>query len=161
MLKNDPSDKIGKLNIHVINRQKDLKIASKTVKNLVKHFLALEKLCFDEVFIHFVTEKEICRLHLEYFDDPSPTDCVSFPMDDETEEGYRVMGEVFVCPKTALSYGITHEIDPYQETSLYVIHGLLHLIGYDDIDAKKRRQMRSAEAKHLESLKKNGRMLHA
>lgn len=120
----------------------------------MKEVLAGENQTCDEVSIYFVETEEICSLHQTYFDDPSPTDCISFPLDDENEFGYRILGEVFVCPATALLYAQKKSIDPYEEISLYIIHGLLHLIGYDDIEKKDRVQMRKAEARQMDRIKK-------
>lgn len=129
-----------------------------SAKSAVKHVLATEGIETDEITIYFVTSPEICRLHADFFRDPSPTDCISFPIDgaNPTHDGYHVLGEVFVCPHTALDFLMTHSKeatpDPYQETTLYLVHGLLHLLGYDDREDKDRLKMRAAEKKHLKSL---------
>ncbi len=129
-----------------------------SAKSVVKHVLATERVETDEITIYFVTSPEICRLHADFFRDPSPTDCISFPIDsaDSTHDGYHVLGEVFVCPNTAFDYLLTQSeeasSDPYRETTLYLVHGLLHLLGYDDIDDKDRLKMRAAEKKHMEGL---------
>lgn len=114
---------------------------------------------WDEVSIHFVTNRKLCQLHEEFFNDPSPTDCISFPIDDAGNSEYRVLGEVFVCPKTAIEYAKKNEKDPYVETTLYVVHGLLHLLGYDDIDPKDRALMRKKERECIEHLRKEGLIL--
>lgn len=144
------------MNIIIEQNQNTLPISNESVENVVKEFLALEKIHYDEVGIHFVDTQTICDLHNDYFDDPSPTDCISFPMDDTEFPDYRIMGDIFVCPETAIKYVNEHvkNGDIYQETTLYVIHGLLHLIGYDDIDDEDNKKMREAEAIHLEHLRK-------
>lgn len=109
---------------------------------------------YDEVSIHFIDTPAICALHQQFFNDPTTTDCISFPMDDADATGYRVMGDVFVCPATAKDYVEVHGGDIYKETSLYVIHGLLHLLGYDDIDDDDRQEMRDAEKRYLEYIDK-------
>lgn len=129
-----------------------------SAKSVVKHVLTTEGVETDEITIYFVTSPEICRLHAVFFRDPSPTDCISFPIDGahSTHDGYHVLGEVFICPHTAIKYLTTQteEVtsDPYQETTLYLVHGLLHLIGYDDIEDKDCLKMRAAEKKHMEGL---------
>ena len=148
------------MDISVLDRQEDLIINTKTVSSLVRNVIALEQQCCDEVAIHFVNTAEICRLHIQFFNDPAPTDCISFPIDNE-EHGYRVLGEVFVCPKTATRYAQDNGGDEYEELTLYVVHGLLHLFGYDDIKSADRALMRAAEQRHLENLKKKGHMLSA
>lgn len=130
-------------------------IPSLAVKKVVGAVIALEKQVCDEVSVHFVTEKEICKLHKKYFNDPSVTDCVSFPMDDfESVTGYRILGDVFVCPQTAVYYAQEHCSDPFLECTLYIVHGLLHLMGYDDMEPKLKAAMRKAEKKHMNNLRK-------
>lgn len=145
------------MKVLVFNKQRDLSLAPSSVRPVVRQVLTSEKRITDEVSIYFVTRKEICRLHALYFNDPSPTDCITFPLDeDETLESYHVLGEIFICPKTAISYctekGNLSEKDIYRELTLYLVHGLLHLLGYDDIDTKMRQKMRRAESKHMKNL---------
>lgn len=135
------------MNIFVFNRQKDLKVSSKAVKALVGAVLAHEQAEGGEISIYLVSEKKICELHDEFFGDPSPTDCISFPL-----EKTPLSGEIFICPKTAIIYAESHGLDPYQELALYVVHGLLHLLGFDDIEPKQRRLMRKKEKSCMDSL---------
>lgn len=93
----------------------------------------------DEVSIYLVSTKAICKLHEEFFQDPSTTDCISFPLDK------KHLGEIFVCPATAVAYAKKKKLNPYRETALYIVHGLLHLLGYDDLRAKDKRTMRKKE----------------
>ena len=141
------------MDIHIFDNQTDLSISANEVKQIVEQVLADENRKCDEVAIHFVGEATICHLHADHFGDPSPTDCISFPMDDVKEKGYNVLGEVFVCPLTAIKYAKEHKEDPYIETTLYIIHGLLHLLGYDDLEDETDKAMRAAETKHLNTLK--------
>lgn len=136
--------------ISIHNSQKDLKFDKGSARALVKSVLSFLKTPFNEVTIYFVTKKQICKLHDQFFQDPLPTDCISFPIDAEH------LGEVFVCPAVAKEYAEAHGIDPLKETALYIIHGLLHLIGYDDMEKKAKQAMRKKEKscmRHLERLK--------
>lgn len=150
------------MHIDISNEQSDLLIDPASVIPIVEEVLRLEDRQYDEVSITFVTEEEISALHQEYFDDPTSTDCISFPMDDDDEDpsGYRLLGDVFVCPKTAIKYVEQNQGDPYVETMLYVVHGLLHLMGYDDIQDDDIAEMRSAEKRHMSNLKKLDLCLH-
>lgn len=143
--------------VNVFNQQLALKISLDQVKRLVERVIHEEGQSCDEVNIYFVDTATICQLHEQFFQDPTPTDCISFPMDElEDETSYRILGEVFVCPDTALEYSRKHKNNPYEETSLYIIHGLLHLMGYDDIEEQDRNHMRQSEVRHMQSLKING-----
>lgn len=141
------------MHVFVENRQRSLKINKLQVQSLAEAVLKCEKQKADEVAICFVGTKEMCALHEHFFDDPSLTDCISFPIDDKEEKHYRVLGEVIVCPKVALAFVEEHGGDPYHETSLYIIHGILHLLGYDDIKEKDRKKMRAAEQRVIRYLK--------
>lgn len=140
------------MKVIVCNRQKVLSIDPKSVQAVVIASLTLAHKAYDEVTIHFVEEAEICKLHEEYFDDPSPTDCISFPMDTEEDIGYLVLGDVIISPKAALDYTKNKKRDPYLELTLYLIHGLLHLLGYDDMTESGREEMRTLEKIHLDHL---------
>ncbi len=142
------------MEILIENAQVDLPISTRSIKSLVKGFLAIAEVTFDEVSIHFVNSQAIAKLHEKYCDDPTTTDCLSFPMDSASEEGYRCMGDVFVCPATAIDYVKKHGEDAYKETTLYLIHGLLHLLGYDDIEEEDRQEMRAAETRYLNHIEK-------
>jgi probable rRNA maturation factor len=66
-------------------------------------------------------------------DEPGPTDVLSFPLDDD-EEGTRVLGDVVICPAVATR---NNAVDPEAELRLLIVHGVLHLLGYDheeDVD---------------------------
>lgn len=131
-----------------------MSINHEVVTLMANEVVRFESKQYDEVTIHFVKTQEIQQLHLDYFNDGSTTDCISFPMDDDDDFlGYRVLGEIFVCPQTALDYAETHKTNSQDELTLYIIHGLLHLMGYDDINLVDRRKMRIAEKKHIKNLK--------
>ena len=125
---------------------------------LVQEVVALEKRSYSEVSIHFIGETAMKRLHQQYFHDSSLTDCISFPVDCESQS-YRLLGDVFVCPRVALAYALKNQGDPYSELSLYIVHGLLHLMGYDDIKEKDRKRMRAAEERQMRHLLDRGLML--
>lgn len=148
------------MKIVVENHQKDLPINKESVRRIVSHFLSLYQIETDEISLHFVMEEKIIELHKRFFNDPTITDCITLPIDSpDTPQPYHLLGEIFICPKTALSYAINHSQDPFEELTLYIIHGLLHLIGYDDIEEKDERIMRKKEKECMESLKKEKLLL--
>lgn len=148
------------LNVYTENSQSALSIDPARVQRIVEEVVSSEKKKFDEASIHFVTTEEICALHAEYFDDPSPTDCISFPIDN-SDGGYRVLGDVFVCPETAIEYAGENGGDPYEEATLYIVHGVLHLLGYRDIEEEEEKEMRAGEARHMKHLKSLNLLLNA
>lgn len=146
------------MKIHLFNEQQDLSISPASTRKLVREVLRQEKARCDELSVYFVKTEAICELHARFFNDPSETDCITLPLDPPNSADYCVLGEVFVCPKTALKYAEQHNCAPYEETSLYLVHALLHLLGYDDIgDAEP--AMREAEKFHLKNLKMRNLLL--
>lgn len=151
------------MKIHCIDSQSALSINREDVERLVSSFLSWKSIQTDEVTVHFVSKDEISRLHLEFFQDPSPTDCISFPIDPPGETGHdlAILGEVFVCPEVAIEYAAANSGCPYKETTLYIIHALLHLIGYDDLTESDAKIMRVEENSAMLFLEKNKEVLHA
>lgn len=103
-----------------------------------------------EIGIVFVDERKIKDLHKKYLQRDYITDVISFRLDEE--EG-RVEGEVYVCidqaKRQAREYGVSFR----QEVSRLVIHGILHLLGYDDSTREQRSVMKKKEDAYVEHLK--------
>ena len=112
----------------------------------------LENRSSGQVDVFFVTEERICTLHEEHFNDPSPTDCMTFPMDPPGPD-CEMLGTVFVCPKTAICYCEDQGTDAYEECTLYIVHGLLHLLGLRDKTESEQKEMRQAETKCMDLLR--------
>ena len=150
------------MKIYVTNRQKCLKIFLKQVRHLAKGFLNWKKVKCHEVSIHFIDKESITQLHEKYFKDPTPTDCISFPIDSPQKEqqGYSILGEIFVCPQVAMEYVKKKGGNVYWEVSLYIVHGLLHLLGYDDQEPKNRSLMFAEQQVAMLYLEKNRSLLH-
>jgi len=84
-----------------------------------------------ELSITLVDDERIAAMHVEYLDVEGPTDVISFPLRDEGDPD-PLLGEVVVSLDTALRQSADHDLDPWKEALLYVVHGSLHLLGYDD-----------------------------
>lgn len=106
-----------------------------------------------DVSLLLTDDTEISELHQQYLSDPSPTDVMSFDMDG----GAEVVVSVETATRVALAGG--HAI--HAEVALYIVHGLLHTVGYDDINADDRRRMREAECSIMKRLKLSVREVDA
>lgn len=82
-------------------------------------------------------DAEIAALHERHLGDPTPTDVISFAIDGEAE--------IVVSGETARRSAHEHGHSPRAELALYVVHGILHTTGYDDVRARDRARMRAAE----------------
>lgn len=102
----------------------------------------------------FVTDSEIQNVHAEFLGEDRPTDVLSFPLltPDEAPVVDRetVFGEVVVSAETALREAKNRRLPASREAALYVIHGTLHLVGFDDHSSPDRRRMRRAERHYVD-----------
>ena len=149
--------------VDVLNRQRDVafSVDPSIISSIVSAVLDNESQKADFVSIHFISDAVMRRYHKKFFQDPSSTDCMSFPLDISPDQtSFRHLGDVFVCPKTALSYAQGDEAIFWKELSLYIIHGLLHLLGYDDTEPKSKACMRRRERSAFSLLKKRALTLH-
>ena len=102
-----------------------------------------------ELSVTFLTDPALAKLHADYLDDPTTTDVITF----EGDESLGHAGDVCVSVDTALAYAKKHELPFAEELLRYVIHGWLHLAGYDDLQPRKKRRMRAAENRALKLLR--------
>lgn len=127
--------------VDITDRQKILTISKPWLERLVQRALAAEEVEQAEIGILLVDDRRIAKLHGEWFDDPTPTDVITF----DFSAGDMLSGDIAVSTETARRMAREFGWTPRQEVAYYVVHGLLHLTGYDDHTPADRRAMRSRE----------------
>jgi len=145
-------------NIAIYNRQKELSIKfnESSIQAVVDFVLAQEKEQAHFLNIHFLSDRLMRKYHKEFFQDGSSTDCMSFPIDiDDPKAMPRALGDIFICPKIALIRTKNNISLFWEELSLYLVHSLLHLLGYEDTSSETRKIMRLKEKNLLCTLKKS------
>lgn len=149
--------------IFVSNKQKDVKISASSTCKLVSNFLRYWKVHTDQVYVYFFSDEELARLHNEIFGDPSLTDTITLPIDPVGAAiSPHVLGEAFVSPKAALRFLEENHLNQdllYEEISRYLVHSLLHMLGYDDQTEEEKEKMHRKENLTLCMLKKNHALL--
>ncbi|HRI83755.1 MAG TPA: rRNA maturation RNase YbeY [Opitutaceae bacterium] len=105
-----------------------------------------------ELSLVFLTDAAQAGLHAEFLADPTTTDVITF----EGNPALGFAGEICVSVDTAAGYARRHRGKFSRELLLYVVHGWLHLAGYDDRQPAKKRRMRAAEARALRLLNAAG-----
>ena len=114
-----------------------------------------------EVSLLFVDEPTIASLNEQFLGKKGPTDVLSFPIDDEGAVSGRtpdsdiggppskepldapseiLLGDIVICPAVASRNAVEHEVTFEAELELLVVHGVLHLLGWDhiiDIEAER------------------------
>jgi probable rRNA maturation factor len=128
----------GQPAVLVSNRQ-DLPVDGSALAELARATLEREGRTDVELSVSFVDESEIEDLHVRYMDEPGPTDVLSFPLDEDAdEEGTRLLGDVVICPAVAAR---NNAADPEAELRLLIVHGVLHLLGYDHEEEGEKAEM--------------------
>ncbi len=129
--------------VEIVDRSKprsDRRFVEKVVKTTLAYAQRKDLI----VSVLLTDEAEIASLHGEFLDDPTGTDVLSFPMDD----GVDVVVSVERARREANTRGHTIKA----ELALYLVHGLLHACGYDEVGDADRMRIRKAEQEVLQRL---------
>lgn len=101
-----------------------------------------------ELSLAFLTDAALAKLHADFLADPAATDVITF----EGEPAFGTAGEICVSVDAAAAFAQAQGGDFNRELTLYVVHGWLHLAGYDDLQPARKRRMRAAEARAMQML---------
>jgi len=140
--------------LEVSNRSERLADPGKAARALLDALAASGRfpIAGGELSVVFVDDPEIARIHGDFMDDPTPTDVITFPADEEMESAGEIIVSIDHAATRAKELGesFSHEL------SLYLIHGWLHLAGYDDRTETDRASMRQAEKAAMSLLQDHG-----
>jgi probable rRNA maturation factor len=118
------------VDVFAANEQK-LEIDEPRLAALARHTLTAEEADDDiEMSVLFVDAESIRRLNAKFLGADYATDVLAFPM-MEDDEDWVMLGDVYVCPEIARDNAarLGHSLD--RELEMLVVHGILHLLGYD------------------------------
>jgi probable rRNA maturation factor len=135
------------VNVTVSNRQRLLKVDSRRLKKIAQRALELVEAPDDQLSVVLVTDKTIAKLNKKFHQTDGPTDVLSFKYG-----GRPLTGEVILSVEHALSQAKRFKSTPGREIVLYVVHGILHLHGYNDHRVRDRSRMRTVERSILTAL---------
>ena len=143
------------MNAMILNQQKFLKIRPKLMEKLVELVLEDEPKEL-EISVRFVTDKTIAKLNEKYLHHSGPTDVIAFPMREGSfsQLHREILGDVVVSTERAIDQAAQYKNNVSEELCLYVVHGILHLLGYDDIAPIPRRRMEKKQEQLLQSVRK-------
>ena len=101
--------------------------------------------------IAFVDDATIKKLHETFLGNPSSTDVITFPGDTS----YHLVGEICISVDEAIKNSKTLKTSICHEITLYLIHGWLHLFGFDDNNRDKIKTMRKGELDAMKLVQKD------
>jgi probable rRNA maturation factor len=133
----------GEFEIAVANRQKTRRLHRKLIKYLARGVLSDLGVEQAELGLNFVSAKEMARVHEQFMSIAGSTDVITF--DHGSEPPAKVHGEIFISVEDAIAQATEFKTTWQSEVARYVIHGILHLLGFDDLQAAARQKMKQAE----------------
>jgi len=130
--------------LSLFNRQRKRKIDLRLLRRIVLDCLeALLKVEF-ELGIKIVSSAEMARVNEQYLQHAGPTDVITFDYLN-AEEQKRIHGDIYVCIEEAVIQAKRFGTSWQEELVRYVVHGMLHLLGYDDRTERLRQAMKRVE----------------
>lgn len=131
-----------------INNESGVDVDEEVLLRLVEHDLAELRVSPDaDLAIVLVDEGAMEALHVQWMDEPGPTDVLSFPMDElrpGTEEAPTpagLLGDIVLCPQVAEAQAVVAHHTTQDELVMLTTHGLLHLLGFDHAEPDEEREM--------------------
>ncbi len=134
------------IQVDIANQQSSLSIDEPTLVTAIRSILEEVGVERGEISLAVVDDPEMHRLNREYLRHDYPTDVLSFMLE---QEDHRLDGQLIVSSDTARTNAAEYGWAAESELLLYVIHGTLHLVGYEDDTPEAKNRMRDAERRHL------------
>ncbi len=132
------------------NRQRTCALNFPLLRRITRHLLHEEfKVADGELCFHFVEPAEMAEVNWQFLQHEGSTDVITF---DHSELGAPLHGEIFISVADAVKQAREFKTTWPSELARYVIHGLLHLRGYDDLEPEKRRVMKREENRLLKNV---------
>jgi len=138
-----------------VNEQDDLKIDTRRWSDLAVASLESHGVTRGEMNLLFIDQTEMHQLNLAHMKRDRPTDVLSFPLDGADEsvdhEVDVLIGDIVICPAYAAQQAgehageLSHDGSLDDELALLVVHGVLHVLGWDHEDPVEAEQMSAAE----------------
>ena len=153
------------MNVTIASRQRTRKINRRLLKQITAALLADLKIEKADLGIHLVAAPEMTCLNEKYLRHAGPTDVITFDYAETGRAGSpppadgahgvarpAISGEIFVCVDEAVLQARKFGTSWQSEVARYIVHGILHLLGYDDSSAGARRKMKREENRRLREL---------
>jgi probable rRNA maturation factor len=139
------------LGVSIANQQERVELDYQRLKAAARAVLEGEMVKKSKITLAFMTDAAIHALNKKFLEHDEPTDVITFPY--SSPKAASLEGDIAISTDTAVRAAEERGHATADELVLYVIHGVLHLCGYDDLDEEERKIMRGKESEYLERLK--------
>lgn len=146
------------MNVAIANRQRTKKINARLLKQIVGGLFAELKITEAELGINLVGAKEMAKVNWQFLQHEGSTDVITFsylePEGGSQKPELQLHGELFVCMDEAVLQAKSFKTSWQAEVVRYITHGVLHLLGHDDMKPALRRKMKREENRLMNRLAK-------
>jgi probable rRNA maturation factor len=146
------------MNIAIANRQRTKKINSRRLKEITEALLTELQITDAELGINLVGAQEMTLVNETFLQHEGPTDVITFDHRNckvrSAKCEVEIHGELFICVDVAIRQAKEFESSWQAEIVRYVVHGVLHLLGHDDLKPHLRRKMKREENRLVRRLAK-------
>lgn len=137
------------MKITIKNFQNQIPIRANKIKQTALKVLSLEGIKKPgQINFCFLNDKQIRLYNLRYLGRDEPTDVLSFNLSDFSKLKKNILADIVISTETAVTNSKIFKTTPRYELCLYIVHGLLHLLGYDD-ETKKERKIMQQKSNHI------------
>ena len=137
--------------VRICSMQKTLRVPRRKITDIVAFVARCEGVRVLEADVAVVCGEEMARLNEQYLGHAGATDVLSFDLSDASDPRAGLSAQIIVCGDLAAAEAAKRNISTRRELLLYVVHALLHLMGYDDTDPRAAARMRARQAELLEA----------
>ncbi|MCM8792152.1 MAG: rRNA maturation RNase YbeY [Candidatus Omnitrophica bacterium] len=125
------------VNIEKLDNER-LPLSKRIIRAAILYLLKFLKLKKGQLNIYFIDKRRIRLLNRRYLKKDKPTDVLSFNLN---EKKGNILAEIFICLALAKRNAVLYKNSFAHEVMLYIIHAILHILGFDDRSKKERRLM--------------------
>lgn len=144
-----------KHDLRIFNRQKTRRIDARLLKRVLAWLAeALVPPREVDLTVHLVADPEMEQLNGEHMNHSGSTDVITLDYSPGVA-GAPLVGELFVCVDEALDQAARYQVPWQRELCRYVVHGMLHLQGHDDLQAEPKRLMKREENRMVKALERD------
>lgn len=138
--------------MEISNRQRARKLNLQLLEEIAAAALEELNIKESELSIVLVSTKESAELNEKFLDHEGPTDVITFDYAETQKTKGQLHGEIFICVDVAEKQAKEFETTWRLELVRYVVHGILHLIGHDDLNPVARKKMKRVEGRLVRKL---------
>ena len=144
--------------LKISNRQRTKKINARRLKQIVSVLFEELEISEAELGINLVGAQEMARANRQFLQHEGSTDVITFDHRDHesriTNHELEIHGELFICVDDAILQAKAFKTSWQSEVVRYIVHGVLHLLGHDDLNPAMRRKMKREENRLVRLLAK-------